>query len=453
MERDILIAAWRERWLVLGIFLLIVGGTAVLSKSLPKVYSSTSTLISLAGEEQTFDSVQAGQSLARSYADILDSPLLARRVAQRLGRPQDVEEIEQSTSFEPLTETQLLKITAEARDPETARLIAATYSAVFTEYARQRLTPTTGARVALAVPAQRSANAIRPRPTLNVLLAMALGLPLALGIGVLRDRVDQRIRTTEDVEARYHLPVLGEIPLRGRSARSEAAFFEAVHHLRANLQPSSSAGGVALTLAVVSPRRREGKTTLVANLALAAADVGSKVIVVDADLREPALQRQLLGPGPPLRPGLVDYVSGRASLEEILHPTRYDGVSLVPAGWAPPNLSEDLFERPRARMMVDLLGEADLVLVDTPPLDAGVDGMLASSWVDSVLAVVSLERSLRPRTDAALNQLERVGGSVRGIVVTHAKAAPVSLRMSPRPADRDPAPAERAPASVHRTPE
>lgn len=442
MERDLLVAAWRQRLLVLGLFLLIVGGTAVLSKSLPKVYSSTSTLLSLASEEQTFDSVQAGQSLARSYADIIESPLIARLVAQRLRRPQDVEEIARSASFEPLTETQLLKVTAEGRDPETARLVADTYSTVFIDYARRRLNPTTGSRIALAVPAQRSDQAVRPRPTLNVLLAMILGLPLALGVGFLRDRVDQRIRTMEEIEARYYLPVLGEIPVRGRSARSQAAFFEAVRTLRTSLRLSASATGVADTLAVVSPRRREGKTTLVVNLALAAAEVGSKVILVDADLREPALQRQLLGPGEPTRPGLADYLSGRASLDEILHPTRYDGVSLVPAGSAPSDLSEALFERPRARTLVDLVAEADLVLVDTPPLEAGVDGSLVSGWVDSVLAVVSLERSIGPRTDAALSQLERAGASVRGIVVTHAKGG-TDLRVSRRLADREPAPVER----------
>jgi len=441
-ERDFLVAAWRQRLLVLGIFLLIVGATAVLSKSLPKVYSSTSTLISLAGDEQTFDSVQAGQSLARSYADIMESPLIARLVAQRLGRPQDVEEIARSASFEPLTETQLLKVTAEDRDPETARRVADTYSTVFIDYSGRRLSPATGSRIALAVPAQRSDQAVRPRPTLNVLVAMMLGLPLALGLGFLRDRVDQRIRTTEDVEGRYHLPVLGEIPARGRSARSQAAFFEAVRTLRTSLRLSSLATGVPDTLAVVSSRRREGKTTLVVNLALAAAEVGSKVTIVDTDLREPAVQHQLLGPGPPLCPGLADYLSGRASVDEILHPTGHDDVSLVPAGSAPSDLSETLFAGPRARTLVDLVAEADLVLVDTPPLEAGGYGSLVSGWVDSVLAVVSLERSNGPRTDVALSQLERAGASVRGIVVTHAKGG-ADLRVSRRAADREPAAVER----------
>jgi capsular polysaccharide biosynthesis protein len=192
-ERDFLVAAWRQRLLVLGIFLLIVGATAVLSKSLPKVYSSTSTLISLAGDEQTFDSVQAGQSLARSYADIMESPLIARLVAQRLGRPQDVEEIARSASFEPLTETQLLKVTAEDRDPETARRVADTYSTVFIDYSGRRLSRATGSRIALAVPAQRSNQAVRPRPTLNVVLAMILGFAACS-----RRRVPARPRRSAD---------------------------------------------------------------------------------------------------------------------------------------------------------------------------------------------------------------------------------------------------------------
>src|SRR5829696_7345042 len=111
MERDLLAIVLRQRWLVLAVLMVVVGGTAVLSKSLPKVYASSSTLISLASKEQTFESVQAGQALARSYADIIDSPLMASLVAQRLGRPRDATEISEAMRFEPLTETQLLKVT------------------------------------------------------------------------------------------------------------------------------------------------------------------------------------------------------------------------------------------------------------------------------------------------------------------------------------------------------
>src|SRR5829696_6246244 len=115
MEGTTLAVVWRRRWLIAIIVVAIVGGTAVLAKTLPKVYVTSSTLlISLAGDEQTFDSVQAGQALARSYAEIIQSPVIARLVAERLGRPDDVTEIGEAVSFQPLTETQLLRITAEA---------------------------------------------------------------------------------------------------------------------------------------------------------------------------------------------------------------------------------------------------------------------------------------------------------------------------------------------------
>jgi len=139
-----------------------------------------------------------------------------------------------------------------------------------------------------------------------------------------------------------------------------------------------------------------------------------------------------------MRPGLADYLSGRASADEILHPTGYDGVSLIPAGYPPSEPSETLFEGPRARTLVDLVGEADLVLVDTPPLEAGVDGSLVSGWVDSVLAVVSLERSIGPRTDAALSQLARRCLRARDSGDSCEKGG-TDLRASRRFADREPA--------------
>jgi len=192
MDQDVIGAAWRQRWLILGVFLAIVVATAVISKALPKVYASTGTLIAVAGKEQTFDSVQAGQALARSYADVIDSPIIAQRVAQRLGKKPS--EIKDAASFEPLTETQLLKITAEAGNPESARRLSEAYMTVFVDYARRFLSPSTGSRVTMAVPADRPDRAVRPRPTVNVVLAVVLGFPLAFALGLLRDRVRRRPR-------------------------------------------------------------------------------------------------------------------------------------------------------------------------------------------------------------------------------------------------------------------
>ncbi len=217
MERDVFAAVRRQAWLVVAVVVIVVGGTAVISKALPKVYASSATLISLAGKETTFDSVQAGQFLARSYADIIDGPLFARLVAQRLGRPQDGGEIGEAMRFEPLTETQLLKITAEARDPEAARVLADTYARVFIEYSRQSLSEPTGARVALAVPAQATGQAIRPRPTLYVLLAALIAAPLALSLALWRDRVDGG-RRTDTEGGRFKLspsPATGDRQSRG----------------------------------------------------------------------------------------------------------------------------------------------------------------------------------------------------------------------------------------------
>ena len=101
----------RRKGLIAAVFLVFVVGTAIVSKTLTKVYSTHSTLfVTLPADQTTFDTVQASQSLARSYADIIDSPNIARLVADRIGG--DSKEIHRAATFEPVQETQLLRIDA-----------------------------------------------------------------------------------------------------------------------------------------------------------------------------------------------------------------------------------------------------------------------------------------------------------------------------------------------------
>ena len=207
MDHDLVAVVWRRRWIIIAVFVVVVAGTAAVSQVLPKVYSTTSTLlISLDEDRQTFDTVQAGQALARSYADIIDSPVMAERVADYLARPQDAKEIDDAMSFEAVSETQLLKISAESRSRLEAQSLANAYASVFTDYAQRRLAETTRADIAVAVDAPEANEVVRPRPTLYVFVAVILGLPLAIAFGVLVDRVSAARRAAVPVVERRDEP-------------------------------------------------------------------------------------------------------------------------------------------------------------------------------------------------------------------------------------------------------
>src|ERR687885_1106571 len=231
---------WRRKWIVLGVFLAFALGAAIVSKTLDKVYETKSTLIVAANSKgQTFDQVQASQALARSYDQILGSPNIAQRVAQRLADGTTKDYVLNHTSSETIPQTQLIRISAEDRSAGRARHVANTYAATFLQYARRNLVGTTDARISVADLAPLPTEAARPKPTLYTLIAGILGLALGIGLAFLRDRLDHRLRTPGDVESRFEIPVLARVPRKGRSETSIAAFNEAYRILRTNLQFAS----------------------------------------------------------------------------------------------------------------------------------------------------------------------------------------------------------------------
>ncbi|MEA2444964.1 MAG: tyrosine-protein kinase, partial [Thermoleophilales bacterium] len=260
----------RRKWIIIATFLVVVVTTAVVSKTLQKVYSTDATLLvaqNSSSTAPTFDTVQASQAIARSYADIISSPNIAEQVAKRLGNGFTTDDVAAAMSFQPVPETQLLKVTAENPDPATAKSIADTYAAVFTDYARNNLATTTKATITLADAAPLPKTPARPKPTLYTMVAAVLALALGIGLAFLRERLDRRLRTQEDVEAAFDKPVLARVPRRGRSDASITAFKEAHRILRTNLQ--FAAGGTKIkSVAITSGREGEGKTTSAANLAI-----------------------------------------------------------------------------------------------------------------------------------------------------------------------------------------
>src|SRR4051794_11426782 len=420
---------WRRRWIVLGVFLSFTITVAVVSKVLNKVYATDSTLLiaaSSTGTTPDFDRVQASQALARSYADIIKSPNIAQRVANALNGQMSKAYVLGHTSFQPLAQTQLLKITAEDRNPHRAKLLADTYATVFINYARTNLAPTTKGNISLADSAPFPTEPDRPKPTLYTLVGALVGLLLGLGLAFVRDRFDKRLRTAADVEARFDLPVLGRVPRRGRSDSSIAAFNEAYRILRTNLEFTGRAGNLDW-IAVTSAAEGEGKTTTVVQLATASAEVGLDVIVLEADLRRPALQERLMPEREePLRPGLSNYLVEAAELEEVIYPTRRPNVSRAPSGPLPPSPA-GLLESRRARELVSaVLARCDLLLIDCPPLNVAADASIITRWVDGVIMVLDLHSSNENTVRGGMRQLQAVQAPLLGMLLNRDRESEVS---------------------------
>ena len=423
-ENSPLTGLYRRKWLIVATLVVAVLTAAVASQLVDRVYATSSTLlVALRSDSQSFDTVQASQAIARSYADIIESPNIAADVAEQLGGGTTKNEIKSATTFETIPETQLLKVNAEAATPERAKEIADAYATVFIDYARTSLSDTTQASITLADAAPISGSPSRPKPKLYVAVAAILGLALGLALALLRERLDRRLRTPEDVEAHFDVPVLARIPRRGRSEQSSTAFMEAHRILRTNLQFASVERELR-TVVVTSAREGEGKTTTTTNLALTSAGVGLSVLVVEADLRRPALQSEVMPSSPdPLLPGFTNYLVEASSIEESIHETGRPGVSILPSGPLPPSPSA-LLEARRARSAVAVLrDQAELVIFDCPPLNVGADASILAERADGVILVVDLMSSTEHSVRRAIQQLEAVRAPLMGIVINRDRSA------------------------------
>lgn len=418
-QRDVnyLEVIWRRRLIVVATVVAFAVCAALVSSALPRIYSTSSTLLVAQPREGTFDAVQAAQVAARTYSDLLQSPNVAELVAQRLGGAETRRSVQDAVEIEPVTETQLVRITAEATDPRQAQAIANAYADVFIERSRTTLANTTRVTVSLADTAPLATQPVRPNPTLYTLLAAILGLAAGLGLAFLRERFDTRLRSLAEIESTFDIPILTRVPRRGKTETSISAFTEAFRQLRTNLG-FATADGPPRTIAVTSAAEREGKTTTASQLALVTAATGTNVLVVEADMRRPGLQRFFVpNEVEPLRPGLSNYFLGGAPLDAIIHPTTVPTVEFVPSGPAVPSLS-GLLESQRGRTAIDDLGSAaDMVVFDTPPLGLSADAATVAGRVDGVILVVDLETATVESVRHAIRQLEAVRARVLGFVL------------------------------------
>lgn len=200
-------------------------------------------------------------------------------------------------------------------------------------------------------------------------------------------------------------------------------FAEAYRALRANISFSSIDRAVK-TILVTSAAPGEGKTTTVINLGIIMAQAGPRVLIVDADFRRPSLHRLrgLVSQGTETLPGLSNLIVGNSTLDEVRVPSGIAGVSLVPAGIAPPNPSE-LISSKRMKAVIDELAEdADCILIDSPPCLLHPDAFLLAPLTDGVLYVVragSQDTAAQRRVE---RQLQQAKARMLGVVFNGAEA-------------------------------
>lgn len=266
-------------------------------------------------------------------------------------------------------------------------------------------------------------------PGLKLLLAMILGLVGGGGIAVVLERRDTSIRHAADVERWLQLPGLALIPSIGPADRTAKSAWratlpgqrqnvngraptEAYRVLRTNLMFSQAAA--PRSIVVTSATASEGKTLTAVNLGLTFARGGARVLLIDGDLRRPALHR---GFGLRSNPGLAQVLARVARLPDVIRPTSTEGLFVLPAGSRNVSSPEPLPSDRVLELLDTLIRQFDVVIIDAPPTLAAADASILAALAEGVLVVVRSGRTSRIEAQRAIHQLDIVGARVLGVVL------------------------------------
>ncbi len=490
-----------KRWLPLLIIGPLVGGIAgyLVVRAVPSVYSADVTLLVQRGDANSALPAQDSQvsgDVAQTYAEAMITRSVLTEAAAHVGLGSlSLGELQNRVHARRVTNTQLLRVSAEDTNPRVAADLAnavadvfvnrnaasqasrfnasrdnlarlvdqlqadidqrsrevaalqaqpvsperdlqigrlqsdltqlqATHSQTVRSYEDLRVSEARSANTLTVLdPAAPPESAVRPNRLVTTLAAALAGLLAAVGLALVAEHFDDRLRDGARLATATGLGTLAIVPrgsakaVRLREPKS-GGLTESYRLLRSNLL-YATAGNPLHVVLVASAVRGEGKTTTAAHLAVVLAESGQRVILVDADLHRPSVAQLF---GLPNRAGLSTLlVDQQAALSEVLRPTWLPTLHVLPGGPTQAETSAMMSSKHLEQVLVELLGACDALVIDTPALLSHPDAVLLSSHADAVLFVISPAKSRGRQAASALDMLRRAGAPVVGAVVNGAR--------------------------------
>jgi capsular exopolysaccharide synthesis family protein len=457
-------------------------------------YAATSTVLvsrqsvanQLSGGTDVGLQQQSFQQILVTQARLARTPTVLRKTLSAISLPVTdgtVKQLEADTTVEAEQDSDLLNFTVTRGTPDQARRLAVAYANSYIAYRRdldgaalekaledvdaalvaeraatrpssarierlsasrqdleQRLVLQTANAQVVAVPSE--APQVQPRPARNGLVGLILGALLGIGAALLRNAVDTRVRSGSEAEAVLDTPVLSRLPRpRGRNRKGDSAALvmrsapggpeaEGFRILRANLNFGLVAHA-AKTVMVTSAVQGEGKSTTVANLAVATAMSGKRVAIVDLDLRRPTLARLFeINSGVGITTTVVEGATLDEALVEVDLPGLSEGAALprtrgslhvLPSGSLPPDPAEFVGSNAVVEVVRELRERFDIVYIDAPPVLAVSDATIIASYADAAFICVRIGVVRRAMLRETHRALDRLDVAVLGQVVTGAE--------------------------------
>jgi capsular exopolysaccharide synthesis family protein len=420
----------RRNWTIItaATCLGLLGGAASILVVRP-IYTADTQLFVATQSSGTLQELQQGntfsQARVQSYVKTVSTPVVLQPAIDALGLSTTAAELASNVKATTDLNTVLITISVSDTSPVQAAATAQAVADSLVKAVDKLERPTTGGNSAVNLsvitPATAPERPSSPNTQINLGLGVVLGFLVGIGAAMLRTILDTRIRGEADVHQVIRAPVLGGIfydsdalkrPLLTQSAH-QSPRAESFRQLRTNLQFANLAGK-AKTVLVTSSLPGEGKSTTATNLAIALAQSGQSVCLVDADLRRPMINEYL---SLDRNAGLTTALIGGADINDLLQPWGGEGLYVLTSGQIPPNPSELLGSQEMKHLLISLENAFDAVIVDAPPLLPVTDAAVLSQHVGGVLVVVGAQRTRTKELSKSMAALDLVHANVLGVVL------------------------------------
>lgn len=424
----------RKHWIsVVAVTLAGILLAGVVSLLMHPTYTASTSVFLTVQSGSSAGELQQGSTYAenqvKSFAQVVTAPAVLTPVIDKLGLQTTTTELAKKVTASVPTSTAIIEIDVVGTDPvQTAQITAAIGAQLVTVVGE--LSPT-GSKDEQTVKATIIAPAIvptewtSPRVALNLALGALLGLLIGVGQAVIRDRMDTTVVAEDDLAEVTDRSVVGVVAFDTDApehplvfaADSHSVRAEAYRRLRTNLQ-FLAVQSRNRSVVVTSSVQGEGKTTSSINLAFALADAGDRVLLIDADLRQPKVADYLNMEG---SAGLTTLLIGQATLAEVVQPVGTGRLEVLPSGQVPPNPAELLGSIEMEEVLNTALASYDVVVIDTSPTLAVTDSAVLSQVAGGTLLIVGSGTVKKPELAASIEALEAVDSNIMGLVLNKVK--------------------------------
>lgn len=426
-------------WIIIslfaGLFLAYIFSKLIIKPT----YTASVQLYVLPNETEasaSLNELNYAQKVVTTYINFLNTNVFYEKIQDDTKLDYSIGQLKNMTSVKIINNTEIFQISVTTLSPDDSYTLAESMQRIAPELIKS-IKPT--ANISVVDPVTYPNRPSGPNTLKNTLIGGMLGLAVSLIIIFLVEILDVNIKDKADLITNYQLPVLGEIPNINLSKESEKSnrtpfksknkkrlnikndygdnskfvFTEAFKTLRTNLRFALIKEGCKKII-ISSPLPNEGKSTTSINLGVAISQTGSRVLIIDCDLRKGKLHNYF---NMKYKPGLTDALSGMAELKDVTRRTPYENLDIIPLGSISPNPSELLSGSQMEKLLAILEKEYNYIIFDTPPVNVLSDALSLVKYSDGLLLVVREGSTSHPTVKNALDKFKLSHGNILGFVL------------------------------------